>query len=268
MFIATPNVGHRSINRRIAGFAGRRAVSFDRRRATIIAITVCLCFAISDEWHQTFVPGRGGTWTDVAIDMSGVILIAWVARGRVYQCILILSTLGLSWLGMQIVHEAGHVLLAWAGGETVHRVILHPLAISRTDSSHDHNPLLVVWGGPALGTILPLIALGVARLTRPGVSYLFQFFAGFCLLANGVYLGVGSFEGVGDAGDLIRYGAPRWTLIAFGLVAAPPGLDLWNRLGPSFGFEEARGQVSHRATFGTLAVLAVVVVVELLASGR
>jgi hypothetical protein len=74
---------------------------------------------------------------------------------RLYQAILIASILGLSWLGMQVVHEAGHVLVAWAGGETVYRVVLHPLAISRTDTSHDRHPLLVVWGGPVLGVLLP-----------------------------------------------------------------------------------------------------------------
>jgi hypothetical protein len=242
------------------------------RRATIIAVVSCLCYAISDEWHQTFVPGRGGSWTDVVFDMGGVSLTVMLSsqaiRGRAYQGLLILSTLGLSWLGMQIVHEAGHVLLAWIGGETVHRVILHPLAISRTDSSHDHHPLLVAWGGPALGALLPLVALGAAKLVRAGDSYLFQFFAGFCLITNGSYLGIGSFEGVGDAGDLIRHGTPRGVLIAFGVVAVPLGLHLWNGLGPSFGLGNVEGRVSRRAALGTLVVLAVVVIVELLASGR
>src|SRR5437867_3762034 len=67
------------------------------------------------------------------------------------QAVLIAATLGLSWLGMQIVHELGHVLLAWASGETVDRVVLHPLVISRTDVSHARHPLLVAWGGPVLG---------------------------------------------------------------------------------------------------------------------
>ncbi len=32
--------------------------------------------------------------------------------GRLYQVVLIASTLGLSWLGMQVVHELGHVACA------------------------------------------------------------------------------------------------------------------------------------------------------------
>ena len=184
---------------------------------------------------------------------------------RLWQFILIASTISLSWLGMQVVHEAGHVLFAWVGGETVQRVVLHPLTISRTDATHDRHPLLVVWGGPLVGSVLPLAALGIARLLRIRWLYLVRFFAGFCLVANGVYLGVGSTSGVGDAGDLLRYGAPLWTLVAFGLVATPLGLFLWNGLGPHFGMGEARGRVSRRAALGTLVVLLIVLLVESLA---
>ena len=74
---------------------------------------------------------------------------------RAFQVTLILSTLALSWLWMMIVHEFGHVVLAWTCGETVSKVVLHPLAISRTDVTHDKHPLLVIWGGPALGSLVP-----------------------------------------------------------------------------------------------------------------
>lgn len=146
--------------------------------------------------------GRGGTWSDVMIEMGGVLLAASLTTrldwSRVYQFILIASVLGLSRLGMQTVHEAGHVLLAWACGETVSKVVLHPLAISRTDVSHEFHPLLVTRGGPVLGSVIPLAALGIARARRSGVS---RFFAGFCLIANGLYMSIGSFRGIGDAGD-------------------------------------------------------------------
>ena len=187
---------------------------------------------------------------------------------RLHQITLIVSTLVLCWLGMQIVHELGHVLGAWVSGERVDRVILHPLAISRTDTSHDRHPLLVVWGGPLLGTLLALAALAVTRWVRSHWFYLFQFFAGFCLIANGVYLSVGSFDGVGDAGDLLRYGTPRWQLIVFGLVTVPAGLFLWNGLGLRFGLGEAKGRVDRRAAVITLALLLTVVLVEILVGGR
>jgi hypothetical protein len=104
---------------------------------------------------------------------------------RLYRITPVASTVGLSWLGMQVVHEVGHVLAAWACGEEVYRVVLHPLAISRTDTSHERHPLLVIWGGPLIGVLLPLGALGLSKLARPRLVYMFRFFAGFCLIANG-----------------------------------------------------------------------------------
>ena len=50
-----------------------------------------------------------------------------------------------------------------------------------------------------------------------------------------------------DAGDLLRYGAPRWSLIAFGLACVPCGLYLWHGLGPHYGLGEAKGRVDRRA---------------------
>jgi hypothetical protein len=187
---------------------------------------------------------------------------------RLFQTLLIASTLILCWLGMQAVHELGHLLGAWAGGETVHKVVLHPLMISRTDASHDRHPLLVVWGGPILGSLLPLLALGITRLFRSGFFYLFQFFAGFCLVANGAYIGVGSFSGVGDAGDLIRHGAPRWTLTVFGIVCVPLGLSLWNGLGTHYGMGRSGGEVDRRAALGTLGLVLIIVLVEVVLGSR
>ena len=94
---------------------------------------------------------------------------------RLHQALLMGSTLVLSWLGMMAVHEFGHVLGAWLSGGTIAKVVLHPLTISRTDLAHNPHPLLVVWAGPAVGVLLPLLAWGAAagwdagsRLTRSG----------------------------------------------------------------------------------------------------
>jgi hypothetical protein len=181
---------------------------------------------------------------------------------RVHQAVLIVSTVLLSWLGMMIVHEFGHVVGAWLTGGTVKQVVLHPLAISRTDVSPNPHPLIVVWAGPALGVVLPLAAWGVAALVRMPGCYLLRFFAGFCLIANGAYIGVGEFDRVGDAGDILRHGAARWYLWLFGLVTAPLGLLLWHNQGSYFGLGQARGKVSERAAYVCLIVLVVVVLAE------
>ena len=49
---------------------------------------------------------------------------------------------------------------------------------------------------------------GAWRLVRVPGLYLWRFFTGFCMIANGLYIAVGSFDRVGDAGDLLRHGAP------------------------------------------------------------
>lgn len=40
-------------------------------KAIIMAFLACLLYAISDETHQLFVPGRGGQVKDVVIDSAG-----------------------------------------------------------------------------------------------------------------------------------------------------------------------------------------------------
>jgi hypothetical protein len=44
------------------------------RRRPLIAGLFSVAYAASDEWHQTFVPHRGGHVTDVMIDSIGVVL--------------------------------------------------------------------------------------------------------------------------------------------------------------------------------------------------
>ena len=51
-----------------------------------LAAVITLAYAASDEWHQTFVDGRGGTPVDVAIDAAGVglagLAVVLIARRR------------------------------------------------------------------------------------------------------------------------------------------------------------------------------------------
>jgi hypothetical protein len=187
---------------------------------------------------------------------------------RFHQALLIGSVLPLSWLGMMAVHEFGHVLGAWYSGGTVAKVVLHPLTISRTDLAHNPHPLLVAWAGPVLGVIFPLAAFGAAAAVRLPGAYLLRFFAGFCLIANGGYIGGGSFDRLGDARDLLRHGAPLWQLWAFGAAGVAAGLLLWHRLGWHFGLGKAKGQVSRGAAYGCLVALVIALAVTFLFGGE
>jgi hypothetical protein len=174
---------------------------------------------------------------------------------RLEQAVLIVSACALSWLLMSAVHELGHVAGALMTGGRIERVVLHPLAISRADVRPNPHPLIVTWAGPVIGVALPLAARAACWRVSSVVRDLVSFFAGVCLIANGLYLGVGSFFRIGDAGDLLRHGAAAWQLWTFGVVSVPLGLWFWNGTGPTFGFGVARGKVSHRAT-GICACLA------------
>ncbi|MCS6777061.1 MAG: VanZ family protein [Chloroherpetonaceae bacterium] len=56
-----------------------RAIQFGapslKKRSLLGAFLISLLYACSDEIHQRFVPGRGASPIDVAIDMTGVVLV-------------------------------------------------------------------------------------------------------------------------------------------------------------------------------------------------
>jgi VanZ family protein len=64
----------------------RRALRQSRqtKHSAIWAFVMAVLYAISDEWHQTFVPGRNGQPLDVLIDSAGA-LIGLVAVQR-WEC--------------------------------------------------------------------------------------------------------------------------------------------------------------------------------------
>jgi len=53
------------------------------RRALLPAVAIAIGYAVTDEFHQTFVSGRTGTPRDVLIDAAGVLTAAWlITRAR------------------------------------------------------------------------------------------------------------------------------------------------------------------------------------------
>jgi VanZ family protein len=61
-----------------------------KRRASLLAALLTVLYALSDEWHQTFVAGRQGSFRDVGIDTLGIsgsyALVQRYAGQRVRQC--------------------------------------------------------------------------------------------------------------------------------------------------------------------------------------
>ena len=183
---------------------------------------------------------------------------------RAARWLLVSAYLPLCWLGMQVVHESGHVLAAGLSGATGIRVVLHPLEISRTDVAINPQLAFVTWCGPMVGIVLPLAGWWMLRRWCRSLAFLGQFFAGFCLVANGAYLGMSPVSAVGDAEVLVRCGTPLWLLAAFGLATVVPGFWLWNGLGADFGWGPQAKPVSMKLTSVIWLSLVAVVVTELL----
>ena len=156
------------------------------------------------------------------------------------------------------VHEMGHIVGAFLTGGHIERVVLHPFTISRTDVSPNPSPVVVVWLGPIFGSVLPL---AVSLFLPQGLTTtrkMVMFFAGFCLIANGAYIALGSFDKIGDSGVMLRHGSPMWMLLAFGLLTIPLGLFVWHRLGSVRHFLFEPSTIDARTTYVTVALLVIV----------
>lgn len=156
-------------------------------------------------------------------------------KRRVAQLVLLVTFPLLCWCAMMATHELGHALAAVATGGRVVEIHLQPLTFSHTLVDPNPRPLIVAWAGPVLGSLLPLALWAAAHAARRAGDLLLRWFAGFCLIANGAYLGLGWIDRIADAGDLLRHGATTWQLLAFGVVCVPLGLALWHNTGPAFG---------------------------------
>lgn len=178
---------------------------------------------------------------------------------RVYQLVFVASLLAVSWLAMMGVHEMGHVAGALLTGGRVQRVVLHPTRISRTDVSPNPRPVIVAWAGPVVGCLLPWWTAWLLPRRLPTARNLAMFFAGFCLVANGVYLLFGSLYLIGDARVLLQHGTPMAAPATLGIATLLPGLWIWHCLGSLSAFMSTPSRVTAQMASITFAVLALVV---------
>lgn len=116
---------------------------------------------------------------------------------------------------MTFTHELGHILAGWSCGGTLRSADLRPWHLPYSIFDPDPHPLVTLWGGPALGVVLPL---GVALLVRRPWIW---FIAYFCLLANGAYLAAAWVSGDRylDTPQLLRHGAHPAIVAMYCLLA-------------------------------------------------
>ncbi len=66
----------------LAGLWRRALAAGGVRRAGAWALLLTVAYAATDEWHQSFVPGRHARLSDVAVDAAGASLaLAWLELG-------------------------------------------------------------------------------------------------------------------------------------------------------------------------------------------
>ncbi len=67
-----------------------RAVFNEKKSGFLFPFIMTIAFAVSDEFHQSFVPGRNAAWIDVGIDSLGAGLgLLWIAKNEWLRKILL-----------------------------------------------------------------------------------------------------------------------------------------------------------------------------------
>lgn len=176
--------------------------------------------------------------------------------------------LWVSWLTMMLLHEGGHVVGALCTGGLVERVVWHPAVMSRTDVRPNPQPLIEVWAGPLVGSLVPIAFAGIASWLHLRFAYLTWVVAGFCLIANGAYLGIGAVHPVGDAEELVAHGTPRWALALFGAVMFTFGLWIWHRVSPQLGFGTSPAPICERHAYASFGVAVIVTAIGVIFGER
>ena len=187
---------------------------------------------------------------------------------RFHQVVFSVSLLALCWFVMMAIHELGHVIGAYVTGGGVEQVVLHPLTISRTDVSPNPNPSVVVWLGPIVGCFLPVAMAWLVPRGNESMRKVAEFFAGFCLLANGSYIAFGAIDKVGDCGVMLQNGSPLWMLFLFGALTIPLGFLMWHRLGSVKEFCADPALADPTLTYSIVACLATILTLEILISPK
>lgn len=63
------------------------ALSLDlkTKKALVWALAIALVYALSDEWHQTFVARRSGNFKDVGIDLAGILAAVYWLKTKFFK---------------------------------------------------------------------------------------------------------------------------------------------------------------------------------------
>ncbi|NQV00997.1 MAG: VanZ family protein [Parcubacteria group bacterium] len=56
-----------------------------KRKILCLAVALSILYAFSDEYHQGFIPGRDSSFNDIVVDSLGILLTAWLNKGKMIK---------------------------------------------------------------------------------------------------------------------------------------------------------------------------------------
>lgn len=180
---------------------------------------------------------------------------------RRYRLLAALLTLWASWWLMMASHELGHIAAAHLTHGNIAHINLSPAGLSQTHLATNPHPHLVVWAGPIIGVLSTgLVYITAIGLRKRGKAChaepAFAFLAGFCLIANGLYIGLGWIDRIGDTHVMLQQGTPIFVMIGFGVLCLATGLTCWHQLGAQLWLKEVSSLDCRRLTMCSITTLA------------
>ena len=143
-----------------------------------------------------------------------------------------------------------------------------PVTLSRTEVEFNKAPRFVAWGGFIWGIAVPLGVLAAFRAFGSRYFFLPQFFAGFCLVANGAYMTAGAVWQIGDSADLLKHGESKALLVVLGTLLTAAGFWAWNGLGRYFAIGRHAERVAPRLAWTIAGATAILIAMELIVDSR
>lgn len=56
-----------------------------KKKMVVLAVILSMLYAFSDEYHQSFIPGRTPSVNDLAVDGLGIFLASWISKIKVVK---------------------------------------------------------------------------------------------------------------------------------------------------------------------------------------
>ncbi len=133
------------------------------------------------------------------------------------QMLIVLGIFVFSYNLSNLIHESGHALNAVLTGGSLNKITMSPLSWCYASTSGG-NKIFVTWGGFLWQTIVPTALLILLWRFKSRLSLFALFLVLVSFAVSGIYMITGALAGIGDGGNLVRYGIPPFILLTVGSI--------------------------------------------------